>query len=193
MRFLCHLGRMPPGRETVPIPLLCVRKNNNYGVDRVVNALPLSPKRSVQRKSNNSMSAKQKREKETLFCETEIRKALSCGRNLSVSYRVKGWKRRKNAASIIRVGVTWAQRPATTHNKNYLERWRILRRRSLRRLMRFLCHLGRMPPGRETVPMLGQDCVVCFKDVNEKADINWRQQTKRSKCIQGSENGTKKW
>jgi hypothetical protein len=35
----------------------------------------------------------------------------------------------------------------------YLERWRMRRRRSLRRFMRFLCHLGRIPPGRLTVPI----------------------------------------
>ena len=38
----------------------------------------------------------------------------------------------------------------------YLLRWRILRRRSFRRLMRFLCHLGRMPRGRLMVPMTGE-------------------------------------
>jgi hypothetical protein len=35
----------------------------------------------------------------------------------------------------------------------YLERWRCFLRLSFRRFMRFLCHLGRMPRGRLTVPM----------------------------------------
>src|SRR3989338_312406 len=37
---------------------------------------------------------------------------------------------------------------------NYLARRRCFLLRSLRRLRRFLCHFGRMPPGRETVPIV---------------------------------------
>ena len=35
----------------------------------------------------------------------------------------------------------------------YLLRWRMRRRRSFKRFMRFLCHFGRMPLGRLTVPI----------------------------------------
>ena len=36
----------------------------------------------------------------------------------------------------------------------YLLRWRMRRRRSFKRFMRFLCHFGRIPRGRLTVPMM---------------------------------------
>jgi hypothetical protein len=43
----------------------------------------------------------------------------------------------------------------------YLLRWRMRRRRSFKRFMRFLCHFGRMPRGRLTVPI---SCVTRARD-----------------------------
>ena len=73
--------------------------------------------------------------------------------------RPKEEERVNNVLSILWIVLEVHCRLTFAHqHRTYLERWRIRRRRSLRRFMRFLCHLGRMPPGRLTEPMVVLFC-----------------------------------
>ena len=66
----------------------------------------------------------------------------------------KRHKEKFGLASFLIQFVSLAKKHKSFYLLNYLARRRCFLLRSFRRFRRFLCHLGRIPPGRETVPML---------------------------------------